>query len=132
MLTAKTVEPIFHCNAKPFMLGPNVGLDPQCHNFSFGIPTCWYLNAKFCVIPDANAKICVTPNANPQCEQVEYRQHWVPNARGWHRPCRFHVVCLIFGHVWKLTQTQYPVEYRLNAITVSGAFTSCKNLRIHC
>ena len=41
-------------------------------------------NAKICVIPNANAKICFTPNANPKLEQVEYRERWVPNARGWH------------------------------------------------
>ena len=38
-----THKPIFHCNAKPFALGPRVGLDPQRHNFALGIPTCWYL-----------------------------------------------------------------------------------------
>ena len=26
-----------------FVLGPGIGLDPQCHNFALGIPTCWYL-----------------------------------------------------------------------------------------
>ena len=31
--------PIFHCDAKPFALGPRVGLDPQRHNFALGIPT---------------------------------------------------------------------------------------------
>ena len=30
------VEPIFHCDAKPFALGPGVGLDPQRHNFALG------------------------------------------------------------------------------------------------
>ena len=29
--------------AKPFALGPHVGLNPQCQNFAWPIPTCWYL-----------------------------------------------------------------------------------------
>ena len=34
-LQRRTLKPIFHCDAKPFALGPCVGLDP------LGIPTCW-------------------------------------------------------------------------------------------
>ena len=49
-------------------------------------------NAKICLTPNVNAKICVTPNANTLRKQVEYRWCWVPNARGWHGACRFHVV----------------------------------------
>ena len=33
---------IFHCNAKPLMLGSRIGLYPQCDNFALPIPTCWY------------------------------------------------------------------------------------------
>ena len=70
-------------------------------------------NAKIVITRNANPKICLTPKSNPKREQVEYRSLWVPNARGWHWPCRFHVVCLVFGRVGYPTQTQYPVEYRL-------------------
>ena len=52
------LKPIFHCDAKPFVLGPRVGLDPQRHNFALGIPTCWYLKTlKFALPP------MPTPNA---------------------------------------------------------------------
>ena len=34
------LKPIFHCDAKPFALGPGVGLSPQRHSFALGIPTC--------------------------------------------------------------------------------------------
>ena len=37
------LKPIFHCDAKPLALGPDVGLDPQHHIFALPIPTCWYL-----------------------------------------------------------------------------------------
>ena len=52
-------KPIFHCDAKPFALGPRVGLDPQCHNLV--LPP---KNANICVTPEANAKISVTPSAS--------------------------------------------------------------------
>ena len=66
--------------------------------------------------PNMNAKICVTPNANPQHNQVEYRWHWVPNARGWRSACRFHVVYFLFPRVGYPMQTQFPLEYGLTCI----------------
>ena len=89
-----TVKPIFHCDAKPFALGPRSGLDPKRHNFALGIPTCWYLKMLKLA---ANAKIWVTPNA-----------------RGWRWACRFHVVYFLFPSVGYATRTQFPVEYGLN------------------
>ena len=62
---------------------------------------------------NANPNFCITPNANPQCEQVEYRSRWVPNARDWHWPCIFHVNCVHFLRVDHQTRTQFPVEYGL-------------------
>ena len=99
----QTVKPIFHCDAKPFLLGPRIGLDPKCHNFTLGYQRVTIEKVKICVTPNANAKICVTPNANPQHEQVEYRWHCVPNAKFSCWPCRFHVVCASFSALWKLT-----------------------------
>ena len=29
---------MFHCNTKPFMLGPRFSLDPQCNDLELGIP----------------------------------------------------------------------------------------------
>ena len=53
------IKPIFHCDAKPFTLGPRVGLDPQRHNFVLPIPRCWYLKTlKFALPP------MPTPNGN--------------------------------------------------------------------
>ena len=31
------VKPIFHCDAKPFALGPCIGLDPQHHKIALGL-----------------------------------------------------------------------------------------------
>ena len=36
----KSLKPIFHCDAKPLVLGPGVGLDSQHQNFALPIPTC--------------------------------------------------------------------------------------------
>ena len=59
MERALNLKPIFHCDAKPFALGPCVGLDPQRHNFALGIPTCWYLKTlKFGLPPT------LTPNTS--------------------------------------------------------------------
>ena len=63
------LKPIFHCDAKPFAVGPRIGLDPQRHNFMLGIPTCWYLKTiKFALSPTPNLKFVLpltrTPNAN--------------------------------------------------------------------
>ena len=63
-----TIKPIFHCNAKPFALGPRVALDPQCHNSALGIPTCWYLKTlKFALPPTRTLKFALpsTPTLNP-------------------------------------------------------------------
>ena len=49
------------------------------------------------VSKDAKTSICATPNTKPQREPMEYRWHWVPNARGQRWPCRFHVVCTPFS-----------------------------------
>ena len=48
---AGVLKPIFHCDAKPFALGPGVGLDPQRHNFALKIPT-----LKFALPPTRNIK----------------------------------------------------------------------------
>ena len=89
------LKPIFHCDAKPFALGPGNGLDPQRHSFMLGIPTCWYLKTlKFAL-----------PNAKPQRESVEYR---VPNIKFSHWPCtffwcRFHSRWVpFFSGIWAL------------------------------
>ena len=62
-------KPIFHCDAKPFALDPNVGLDPQRHNFALPIPKCWYLKMlKFALLRTRNIKFALpltpTPNAS--------------------------------------------------------------------
>ena len=55
-------KPIFHCNAKPFVLGTGVGLEPQHHNFALPIPTCWYLKMQ---------QICITPNAESSAMTIK-------------------------------------------------------------
>ena len=39
---------------------------------------------------NTSAKMCITSNANAQCEQVEYRLRWVPDAKSSRWPCTFH------------------------------------------
>ena len=64
------LKPIFHCDAKPFALGPGVGLDPQRHTFALGIPTCWYLKTlKFAFLPTPNLKIALPPTPTPNASQ---------------------------------------------------------------
>ena len=36
------LKPIFHCDAKPFALGPRVGLDPQLEIFIVSVIECLY------------------------------------------------------------------------------------------
>ena len=60
-----SLKPIFHCDAKPFALGPRVGLDTQRHNFALGIPTCWYLKTlKFALPSMRTLKLLPTPTPN--------------------------------------------------------------------
>ena len=67
------LKPVFHCDAKPFTLGPGVGLDQQRHNFVLGIPTWWYLklskNVKICVTPTRNIKFALPPTQKPNASQ---------------------------------------------------------------
>ena len=43
-----------------------------------------------------SAKICVNPKAKPQCESVEYRLRWVPNAKFSRWPSTFNFVGVDF------------------------------------
>ena len=64
------VKPIFHCDAKSFVLGPGVGLDPQCHNFTLPIPTCWYLKMlKFALPLTQMLKCALPPMPTPNASQ---------------------------------------------------------------
>ena len=59
-----------HCDAKPFALGPHLGLDPQPHNFALGIPTCWYLKTlKFGLPRMPNLKFALPPTGSPNASQ---------------------------------------------------------------
>ena len=65
-----TIKPIFHCHAKPFTLGPCVGLHPQRHSFPLGIPTCWYLKTlRFALPPTQNIKVALPTKQNPNASQ---------------------------------------------------------------
>ena len=60
------LKPIFHCYAKPFALGPGVGLDPQRHNFALVIPTCWYLKTlNFALPPTRTLKFALPLSLKP-------------------------------------------------------------------
>ena len=76
------VKPLFHCDAKPFAMGPCVVLRPPTPQFGIGDTNMLVSkNVKICVTPNAKHKICVTPNAKPQTEPMEYRLRWVHNAK---------------------------------------------------
>ena len=61
-------------------------------------------------------KICVTPNTKPQREPMEYRLHWVPNAKSSRWPCTFHfcwcrfrLPCVLFFiGIWALNLLDQP------------------------
>ena len=57
-----SLKPIFHCDAKPFALGPRIGLDPQHHNFALGIPTCWFLKTLKFALPPMRMLKCALPS----------------------------------------------------------------------
>ena len=91
------LKPIFHCDARPFALGPRVGSSPQ-----FRV---WDTN----MLVPKNAKICVTPNANHQCEQVEYRLLGSPMQNSGVG----HVHFFFFGVDFIRVVSRFPVEYGL-------------------
>ena len=70
---------IFNCDAKPFALGPGVGLDTQCHNFLLPIPTCWYLKTLKNVFPPTpNLKFSLPPTRTPKTSQWNIGCIWSP------------------------------------------------------
>ena len=106
-----SVKPIFHCGAKPFALGPGIGLDPQHHNFALPIPTCWYLKTlKFALPPTQIITFALPPMQTP-------------NASKWNIVCvQFpgigshvgHVHFILFASISFALGSQCPVEYGLN------------------
>ena len=77
----KCLKPIFQCDANSC-----VGTLP--------IRTCWDLTIRNLRDPQTQILKFASPNAKPQCESVEYRLRWVPNAKFLRWACRFHVVCV--------------------------------------
>ena len=81
-------------------------------------------NAKICVTPKANSKICVTPNAKPQRESVEYRLHWVPNAKFMHWPCTFpHLLVSISFTLGPVFQWNFGVKHGIFTRTHASFFS---------
>ena len=73
----KYAKPIFHCDTKPFALGPGVGLDPQRHNVALG--SCWYLKMlKFALPPTRNIKFALPPTQKPNMSQWNIGCVWSP------------------------------------------------------
>ena len=73
-------KPIFHCNLKPLVLGPCVGLDPQHNDFALPIPTCWSLKTLKCALP---------PTRNPNTRQWNISRVG-SNTKFFRWPCTFH------------------------------------------
>ena len=109
------VKPIFHCDAKPFTLGPRVGLDPQHHIFVLGIPTCWYLKTlKFALPPTRNIKFALAQTQNPNMSQ-------------WNIGCVSYCLCQLGFRKESVaicvgcpTRTTFLVEYGLNYLVEYG------------
>ena len=112
----RRLKPIFHCNAKPFALGPGIGLDTQCHNPALPIPTCWYLKTrKFALPPTPNLKFALPPTPNPDASRWNIGCVVYQNAKFSRWQCTFHFFGVDFICVWWPTQTQFPVEYGLTS-----------------
>ena len=78
------LKPIFHCDAKPFALGPGIDLEPQRHNFALPIPTCWYLKTlKIAFPPTPNLKFALptTPTPNASQWNIGYVESPMQNLR---------------------------------------------------
>ena len=91
------LKPIFHCDAKPFALGPDVGLDPQRQNFASEIPTCWYLKTlRFALPPTLKFALPTKPTPNTSRWNIGSIGSAKFSAKFSCWPCRFHVVCVNF------------------------------------
>ena len=93
------MKPIVHCNAKLLALGPTqifmLGGSANAKICFGDTKILVSKNTIICLTPNEKHKICVTSNAKPQCEPMEYRLRWVPNAKFLHWACTFHV-CVNF------------------------------------
>ena len=110
----ESLKPIFHCDAKPFALGPGIGLDTQRLNFALPIPTCWYLKMlKFALPPTPTVKFALSPMRNPNASQWNIGCVGSPTQHF----CFGHVDFMLFipgfFHVGYPTQTLFSVEYGL-------------------
>ena len=77
------LKPIFHCDAKPFALGPGVGLNPNA-TIVLGIPTYWYLKTLKLALPptqNPNASQCnIGCVGSPTQNLCSFHLRWFPNA----------------------------------------------------
>ena len=121
------LDPIFHCSANPFALGPRVGLDTERHDFALGIPISQTQHDPLSIQCDPLSTKCdplstqrdplstqrdpLSTQREPQREPVEYGSRWV--CKGLHWACTFHVVCVNFIHAGYPTRTWFLVEYGL-------------------
>ena len=98
------LTPIFHCDAKPFTLGPGIGgLRPPTPRFRVTYTNMLISKiAKISFAPTPNLKCALSPTPTP--DAVEFRLSCVPNAKFPHWQCTFHFICVDF---------QFPVEYGL-------------------
>ena len=105
-----SLKPIFHCDAKPFALGTFAS--PNAKDSTFALPNAQNTNrlVSFALV------FRVT-----QRRSVEYRLHWVPNAKLLCWPCTFHVFLCRF-HL-RLVPNANPVSsgiwaliFRTNAV----------------
>ena len=85
LLITVRLKPIFHCNAKPLVLGRRIGLDPQRDHFALEIPTCCYLKSladptRIPMDPTLSlmdpTRVIIT-QCETQRKPVEYGSRWV-------------------------------------------------------
>ena len=111
------LQPIFYCDAKPFALGTDVGLDPQCHTFASPNTKDTNLLVSF-ALSDANFSRHPMQNPNASQWNIGCVGFQTQNFRVGHVHFMFFVlISFAFGG----QQTQFPVEYGLTCIGFCGS-----------
>ena len=96
--------------SKILTLGPCIGLDPQCENFTLGIPTCLYLKTlKFTLPATRNIKFALPPTQNPNASH--WNIVWVGSPGVGSRIGHVHLI--FFVSISFALGSQFLVEYGL-------------------
>ena len=117
IVTEWRIKPIFHCNTKPLVLAPRIGLDTQHVEFVLPIPTCWYLKSLADTVgPPNTSQYCLTWINNAQREPIMTNAS--PNTSKWNTACASWV-CAGHVHFMLLMSISYVwnIGFEFKAIT---------------